>query len=304
MRKFPIHSPLAGLAIALLLLPGLAWRTRSASPAAHSPDDWDDFGVKAQETIQKSFALPAGGHDSLDIDNVWGSIDVVGGPGNQVQVIIAKTIRARSDEALQQARKEVTLDVTQKEGDLKLYVNGPFRCNCDDCRGRHDERDYVVQMDFKVQVPEQIDLEARTVNAGKVNVKNITGNFEIRNVNGRIDMDSIAGSGSARTVNGPVTVDFRQNPTANSDFRTVNGAVELRFQQGLDAAFRMKTFNGGIYTDFPVTALPLRPVSEERHDGKIVIRADRMTGVQIGSGGPEIQVENLNGDIRILENHE
>ncbi|HEV2205367.1 MAG TPA: hypothetical protein VGR36_02430 [Candidatus Acidoferrales bacterium] len=304
MRKFPIHSSLAGLAIALLLLPGLAWRTRSASAASHSRDDWDDFGVKTQETIQKSFVLPAGAHDSLDIDNVWGSIDVVGGSGNQVQVTIAKTIRARSNEALQLARKEVTLDVTQKEGDLKLYVNGPFRCDCDDCRGRHDERDYVVQMDFKVEVPQQIDLEARTVNAGQVSIKNVTGNFEVRNVNGKIDMDAIAGSGSARTVNGPVTVTFRQNPAANSDFRTVNGAVELRFQQGLDAAFRMKTFNGGIYTDFPVTALPLRPVSEERHGGKIVLRADRMTGVQIGSGGPEIQVENLNGDIRILENHE
>ena len=304
MRKFPIHSALAGLAIALLLLPGLAWRTRSASAASHSRDDWDDFGVKTQETIQKSFVLPAGAHDSLDIDNVWGSIDVVGGSGNQVQVTIAKTIRARSNEALQLARKEVTLDVTQKEGDLKLYVNGPFRCDCDDCRGRHDERDYVVQMDFKVEVPQQIDLEARTVNAGQVSIKNVTGNFEVRNVNGKIDMDAIAGSGSARTVNGPVTVTFRQNPAANSDFRTVNGAVELRFQQGLDAAFRMKTFNGGIYTDFPVTALPLRPVSEERHGGKIVLRADRMTGVQIGSGGPEIQVENLNGDIRILENHE
>lgn len=304
MRRFAIHSPLAGLAIALFLLPGLAWRTRSASAASHSRDDWDDFAVKAQETIQKSFVLPAGSHDSLDIDNVWGSIDVVGGSGNQVQVTIAKTIRARSNDALQLARKEVTLDVTQKEGDLKLYVNGPFRCNCDDCRDHHDERDYVVQMDFKVEVPQQIDLDTRTVNAGHVSVKNITGNFEVRNVNGTIDMDSIAGSGSARTVNGPVTVTFRQNPTANSDFRTVNGAVELRFQQGLDAAFRMKTFNGGIYTDFPVTALPLRPVSEERHGGKVVIRADRMTGVQIGSGGPEIQVENLNGDIRILENHE
>lgn len=304
MRRFSIHSQLAGVAAALLLLAAFACRTASALPASHSHDDWDDFGVKTQETIQKSFVLPADAHKSLDIDNVWGSIEVVGGSGNQVQVTVSKTIRAKSDAALQQARKEVTLDVTQNGGDLKLYVNGPFRCNCDDCRDRHDERDYIVQMDFKVQVPQQIDLEARTVNVGYVNVKNITGNFEVRNVNGRIDMDSMAGSGSARTVNGPVTVGFRQNPRANSDFRTVNGAVELRFQQGLDAAFRMKNFNGGIYTDFPATALPLRPVSEQRAGGRLILRSDRMTGVQIGSGGPEIQIENLNGDIRIVQNHE
>ncbi|HEX5425569.1 MAG TPA: DUF4097 family beta strand repeat-containing protein [Candidatus Acidoferrales bacterium] len=305
MRKPSIRTLFAAFAIALLSLPLLA-RGASASPVSHSRDDWEDFPVKTQETIQKSFTLPASGHRSLDVDTVWGSIDVVGGSGNQVQVTIVKTIRARSDEAMQRAKKEVTLDTTQNGGDLKLYVNGPFRCNCDDCRGRghHDDDDYVVQMDFKVTVPQQIDLQARTVDDGNVSIKNVSGDFEVRNVNGRIEMDSIAGSGSARTVNGPVTVSFRQNPRANSDFRTVNGAVELRFQQGLDAAFRMKTFNGGIYTDFPVTALPLRPVSEKREGGKIVFRADRMTGVQIGTGGPGIQIENLNGDIRILENHE
>lgn len=303
MRRLSVHTLLAAFAVALLSVPMLV-RGASASPASHSRDDWDDFTVKTQETIQKSFTLPADGHKSLDIDTVWGSIDVVGGSGNQVQVTVSKTIRARSDEALQRAKKEVTLDTTQNGGEVKLYVNGPFRCNCEDCRGRHDDDDYIVQMDFKVQVPQQIDLEARTVDDGNVSIKNVTGDFEVRNVNGRIEMDSIAGSGSAHTVNGPVTVAFRQNPREKSDFRTVNGAVELRFQQGLDAAFRVKTFNGGIYTDFPVTALPLRPVSEERHDGKVVFRADRTTGVQIGTGGPEIQIENLNGDIRILNDHE
>lgn len=276
----------------------------SFAPASQPGDDYDDFGVKAEETIQKSFVLPAGARRSLDIDNVWGSIEVVGGSGDQVQVTIAKTIRARSDEDLQRARKEVTLDITQKAGDLKLYVNGPFRCNCDDCRGSHEERDYLVQMDFKVEVPDQIDFEVRTVSHGRVHISNVTGDFLVRNVNGGIEMDSVAGSGSVRTVNGPVNVSFRQNPRSNSEFRTINGNVELRFQPGLAAAFRMKTFNGGIYTDFPVTALPLRPVSEERHGGKLILRADRSTGVQIGSGGPEIQIENLNGDIRILENHE
>lgn len=304
MHKPSSRTLLAAFVIAMLSVAILAWGA-FASPASHSRDDWDDFGVKTQETIQKSFTMPASGQKSLDIDTVWGSIDVVGGSGNQVQVTILKTIRARSDEALQRAKKEVTLDVTQNAGDLKLYENGPFRCNCDDCRhGRHDDDDYIVQMDFKVTVPQQINLEARTVDGGNVSIKNITGDFDVRNVNGKIDMDAIAGSGSARTVNGPVTVAFRQNPRANSDFRTVNGSVELRFQQGLDGAFRMKTFNGGIYTDFTATTLPLRPVSEERHGGRIVFRADRMTGVQIGTGGPDIQIENLNGDIRILENHE
>ena len=31
---------------------------------------------------------------------------------------------------------------------------------------------------------------------------------------------------------------------------------------------------------------------------------DRFAGARVSSGGPQIKVENLNGDIRILENHE
>jgi DUF4097 and DUF4098 domain-containing protein YvlB len=114
----------------------------------------------------------------------------------------------------------------------------------------------------------------------------------------------VAGSGSARTVNGPVIVSFRQNPRENSEFKTVNGNIELRFAHDLSADFRFKTFNGGVYSDFPVTTSPAHAIQEERRGGKMVYRADRFTEARVNSGGPEIQIENLNGDIRILENHE
>jgi DUF4097 and DUF4098 domain-containing protein YvlB len=105
-------------------------------------------------------------------------------------------------------------------------------------------------------------------------------------------------------VNGPVKVSFRQNPSEASDFETVNGAVELAFARDLAADFKFKTFNGGIYSDFPVTSLPVQGMKEEHHGAKVIFRADRYTGARVNSGGPQIKVENLNGDIRILENHE
>jgi len=301
--------PLLALAAAPLLF--LSLRPARASAAALPPDHDRSFAVKEQETIQKSFPMPAGAHASLDIDNIFGSIEVVGGASRQVELVVTKTLRAESDATLERARKEVTLDITQEQGALKFYVNGPFRCHCDDCRcrcedscGSHRDRGYSVKMDFKVQVPAEIDLQVRTVNEGRVHISNVTGSFLVRNVNGGIQMDSIAGSGSARTVNGPVTVSFRENPRGTSEFHTINGNVELRFAPGLGADFRLKNFNGAIYSDFPVTALPLRDVSEERDGGKLILRADRYSRARVGAGGPEIEVENLNGEIRILENHE
>lgn len=263
-----------------------------------------DLPVQEQETIQKSFSMAGATHRSLEIDNIWGSIEVVGSNSDQVQLMVNKSTRAESKDKLEQARKEVTLDITEQQGSLKLYVNGPFRCHCDDGCGHREFEGYIVKMDFKLQVPRDIDVKVKTVNEGRVVVRDVNGNFLVRNVNGDVEMSNIAGSGTARTVNGPVKVTFRQNPREASDFQTINGNVELRFAQSLAADFRFKTFNGGIYSDFPVTALPVRAAQEERHGEKFVFRADRYTGVRVGSGGPEIKVENLNGDIRILENHE
>jgi hypothetical protein len=323
VRGTPFSRILTIYAAALVLL--LLWPA-STRPGAHSAkavlrsvcrvlqvdyayadllhDSDTDLSVRDHETIRKSFPLPAAAHKSLEVDNVFGSIEVVGGTSDQVELVVEKTIRAESKDALELARKEVTLDITQQEGALKLYVNGPFRCRCDDCRESRDREDYIVKMDFQLRVPRDIDTKVKTVNEGRVVVRNVTGNFIARNVNGAIEMDHVAGSGIARTVNGPVKVSFRENPRESSSFQSVNGNIELSFMHGLSADFRFKTFNGGVYSDFPVTALPARAMQEDHRDGKNIFRADRFTAARISSGGPEIQIENLNGDIRILENHE
>jgi len=132
---------------------------------AHARHDrWEDAAT-AEETIEKTFSVSPSGTAALDLDNIWGSIEVTGTSGNQIQVHIAKSIRAASPEDLALAQKEVTLDVTQDADSVRLYVNGPFRCceNTFNC-GHLAERRYVVKMDFKVRVPERIALKLATVN--------------------------------------------------------------------------------------------------------------------------------------------
>jgi DUF4097 and DUF4098 domain-containing protein YvlB len=220
-----------------------------------------------------------------------------------VQLVVIKTIRAESKEKLELAKKEVTLDITQNANSLRLYVNGPFRCNCQDCGNRDHDSGYSVKMDFQIQVPNATELKLNTVNEGDIKVKGVSGNYAVNNVNGGIEMLNVAGSGKVRTVNGPVKVTFRENPHANSEYASINGNVELSFAQNLSADFRFKTFNGGVHSDFPLTALPARAATEERRNGKFIFRSDRYTGGRVGAGGPEIKIENLNGEIRVLESH-
>ncbi len=265
-----------------------------------------DYPLHEEETIRKSFTL-APGNRLLDLDNVTGSIEVVGGQSEQVQLVVNKTVRAESKERMEAAKKEVTLDVTEQPDLLRLYVNGPFRCNCNcdcgsNCSGWHGDRGYSVKMDFQLQVPRSLALKLRTVNSGNISVRDVIGNFSVSNVNGSIDMQGVGGGAArARTVNGGVEVVFRENPKENSEFGSINGTIDLHFVRGLSADFRFKTFNGGVYTDFPMTSLPAQPVSAEKHDGKFVFHSDRYTGGRVGSGGIEIKADSLNGNIRILE---
>jgi DUF4097 and DUF4098 domain-containing protein YvlB len=301
--RFYLWIAVSLLAVLVVALSGSARGQAGLHPAisvAMGDDDYDsDQPIKDQQTIRKSFTLPAG-ERSLEVDNVTGFIEVTGSQTDQVQVVVNETMRAESKEKLEKAHKEVSLDVTQDGGALKLYVNGPFRCH-DCCCSGCGHQGYSVRMDFQLQVPHNIALKLKTVSGGHVQVKDVTGNYDVRNVNGGIEMEDIGGSGTARTVNGGVKVTFSENPRQNSDFASVNGSIELYFAQNLSADFRFKTMNGGIFTDFPMTTLPARVSQEERHDGKFVFRTDRFTGGRIGSGGPEIKAETVNGSIRILE---
>ena len=72
-------------------------------------DDSDrDLPVQEEEIIQKFFSMVGVQHKSLEIDNVWGSIEVVGTNSDQAQLTIKKSLRAESKEKLEQARTKVT----------------------------------------------------------------------------------------------------------------------------------------------------------------------------------------------------
>jgi hypothetical protein len=257
------------------------------------------FDEEAKETIRKTF--PAATH--LEVDNVHGFIHVSGYNGSEIQLVAEKRIEAESRERLDAAQKEVKLDISQSGDTLTVFVDGPFRCRCDDNRsGIRDRghRGYRVIYDFDIKVPAATFLRLGTVNEGDVRVENTTGDFDLSNVNHSIEVKEVAGSGSVHTVNGKITALFARNPTKNCSFKTVNGTVEASFRPNLSADVRVKTFNGHAYTDYDVTALPPPAVVGERRNGKFIYRGNDFTGMRIGNGGPEFKFDTLNGSIRII----
>jgi len=158
-----------------------------------------------------------------------------------------------------------------------------------------------VSYNFTIRVPRDTQLKLCTINEGNIAVNGTRGDFEVRSVNGRITMTDVGGAGEATTVNGRVTTSFTSAPNARSLFRTINGDVVVTMPDSLAADVRMKTFNGALYTDFEVQRLPdPKPVVFEKRNGMSVYRSSGFTSLRIGSGGPELTMDTLNGDVRIL----
>ena len=265
------------------------------------------YPVQDKESIHRVLEFSGSANRMVELDNVNGAIHVATGAGPSIEMTANKTISAESRDRIDEAKRDVKLDIADKADTVRIYVDGPFRCQCADGRvgwrssgARWSDPGYRVDIDFDLRVPSGTKLRLRTVNNGDITVDGTTGDFEVENVNGRITMTDIRGSGSATTVNGPVNVSFLNNPSGNSSFKTINGVIEVAFQPNLSADLQMKTFNGGLYTDFEVKSLPAGSAVGERVNGRFVYRSNGFSGFRVGNGGPEIKFDGFNGDIKIV----
>jgi len=91
-------------------------------------------------------------------------------------------------------------------------------------------------------VPRNIAVTLKTVNSGHVNVRDVTGDFSVHNVNGAIEMQDRRrfrrGQDGEWRREGRLPGKTRRE---KSDFSTINGNVELYFAKGLSGDFRFKT---------------------------------------------------------------
>lgn len=254
--------------------------------------------TEASRTINKTYELAADAR--VVVDNVFGSIEVVGSSDNRVELRVVETIQADDEQALERARQEVELLIEHSGSLLDLFVDGPFR-DRDDRRQwsrRHRRLPYRVSYDFELRVPHGVDFELRTVTEGEVRVDGVRGDFDVSNVNGGIEMHGLGGSGNVRTVNGPIVLAFVASPGADSEFSTVNGNVDVTFPSDLSADLQLETQFGELWSDFEVQSLSIEPIVRKTKGGKTVIKREG-TVVRVALGGPQLSFETLNGDVLI-----
>jgi hypothetical protein len=262
------------------------------------------FPIEDRETVRRSLSVPSAAAAVIEVSNINGGITVTGGDEKSIDLVAERTIRARTEADRDEAKRAVRLETRDSSAGVLVCGDASRRCGCDERASEswryRDEPPYRVETHFELRVPRTTAVRLCSINGGRITVTHTTGTVQVEHVNGGIDADDIRGATRLSTVNGSIHASYPQAPPASS-FRSVNGSIVASFPKTLAADLRLKTMNGGLFTDFETTPLPRPAATAERRGSRFVYRSSGAVAVRVGSGGPELSFETLNGDVRVLQ---
>lgn len=238
-----------------------------------------------QESTSWDWQGTLGNGRTVRLHNVNGAVRFEQGTGDRVEVrAVKRWRRGDPDEVRIEARM-----AGNGNGDILICALWhEATCDEDGYHGNRDRRDRRnnndVSVEFTVRVPSHARIRASTVN-GDMSVNGTAGDIDASTVNGDVEAFSTGGRVDASTVNGSIHVRNGRTLTEDVEYSTVNGSVTIELPANTNASIHFSTVNGRIETEFPVTL-----------DGSINPRRIR---ADIGSGGPRIRANTVNGSIRL-----
>lgn len=222
---------------------------------------------------------------AVEIKNVNGDVRARATSGSEV------VVRAEKDPGRDGDPGDITFDVVEHAGGVTICAvyPSPAGRRPNECApgrsGRMNTDDDDTSVRFTVEVPRGVVFVGRTVN-GDVEGRDLGSDAEGHTVNGDVVLVTEGTVRSAGTVNGSVEARMgRAEWREGAEFSTVNGSITLELPDGLGADVGIRTTNGSIETDFPLTVR-----------GRWGPKRARGT---IGGGGPDLELETVNGSIRL-----
>ena len=248
--------------------------------------------------IKKEFEIDDPKSMTVIIDNINGDVQVETSNDGKLYLTLEIEISAFNDALVDQAKNELKLGQLLADDSIMFYTKAPFIKKCQWKNGwgysMEDQPNYAFKYQYKVRVPKDVSLEAKTVNNGDVMVANIDGPVKVYNVNGSIEARDVRILRGASTVNGDVKINFLESPKEPISFNTVNGDFNFELPADFNAQIYFDTMNGDLYTSFEYAELAPK-VTKSQKNGKFKIGSK--SGVEIGSGGPELSFKSINGSV-------
>ena len=218
----------------------------------------------------------------VQIKNLSGTIDARGDGGDQVEVA-AEKIGPDADQVrieVMQSSEGVTI-CTIYPGGLTGATTGP----CESGETWHTNNDNNhTKVNFTVRMPSNLRFSGISVN-GNVTAEDMGRFVRASSVNGSVRVSTRQWA-ELQTVNG--SVEGRMGSADWNDtlkISSVNGSIELEMPSTLNADVRFESVNGRLESDFPVTVSGT--LGGHRAEGRI------------GNGGRELELNTVNGNVRL-----
>jgi hypothetical protein len=230
-----------------------------------------DDGVT--EEFHHTYPLSAGGRIALR--NINGDAHIAVWDQNEVKVDAVK--RADDSEHL----KDADIRVEARADSISIETH--YR---EQGEGWHGDHYRSTEVEYTLTVPRNARLDEINLINGGLDVVGVSGEVHASCINGKLTAHGLSGRAKLATINGPLDATFDHLPAAEVELSSVNGPVELTMPSDAKASIEATTVHGGIDNDFGLHTNNHRFVG---HD---------MQG-ELGGGGTEIRLNNVNGPIHI-----
>jgi hypothetical protein len=230
-----------------------------------------------REEFHQTYPLSATGRVSLENINGGVQIKVWDRAALQLDAIKKAYRKDRLDEA--------KIEVTATEENIRIKTDYPDgNLNFRGGEGRYNN---PATVEYTLTVPRKAMLEAIELVNGSLDIDGVEGDVKASSINGKVVARGLTSEAKLSTVNGQLQAIFTKlDESKPISLTSVNGSVALTIPSDANASVRAATVHGGITNDFGLQA---------RH-GEYV--GHNLEG-QIGTGGPRIRLENVNGSITI-----
>jgi DUF4097 and DUF4098 domain-containing protein YvlB len=175
---------------------------------------------RASATAEESKSLKVGGPVTLKVDDDAGSVTVIGGDVEKVDVKIVKTGNAPTQSRAEENLKHIKYEIRQDGNKITLLYNlGKIT----------DSSDNTV--DFIVTVPKETTVNIAT-NLGEVSVSDTKGNVEIINDFGKVTVENIEGALTIKNDSGAIEATAIKAGGADIDLQSSFGGITLAEASG------------------------------------------------------------------------
>jgi DUF4097 and DUF4098 domain-containing protein YvlB len=226
------------------------------------------------DEFHQTYPITADGR--VGLENINGAVHISVWDQNEVKVDAVKY--ADSKERLDEARIEID------SGKDYLSIRTKYRDH--DLAFGWNSHNNPPSVEYTLTVPRTVKLDEIKLINGSLDVAGVTGEVHASCINGRLEAHNLSGRAELSTINGHLDAHFDQLSGSSVELKSVNGSMELTIPSDSKAEIEASTVSGGIDNDFGLHVNHHRYVG---HD----LRGE------LGSGGPRIKLENVNGRIEI-----